>query len=190
MPDKEELKEVEYYATQANAWVNTRMERDKSLLTLSAGGIGLLVTLLTTRGVESIYALALYVLAILCFIACLGSLIAILTINSGYIEKVIQGTAKRSIHLRALDHIALTSFSMGVILSLVIGLSTGIDSLQNKKGTAMSKDRLEKLQGAEDLQKSLNGMPAIAPKPQPQPPQQGNQTTSGDKPSDSGSEKK
>jgi hypothetical protein len=190
MPDKEELKEVHYYAAQANAWINTRMERDKSLLTLSAGGIGLLVTLLTTRGVESIYALALYVLAILCFVVCLGFLIAILTLNSGYIEKVIQGTAERSKPLRAFDNIALSCFCMGVILSLVIGLSTGIESLQGKRGTVMSKDRLEQHDAAGDLKKSLNGMPAIAPKP-PQPsPQQENQNTSGGQTADPDSGKK
>jgi hypothetical protein len=38
-------KEVEYYAAQANAWFNTKLEYDKSILVLSAGAIGLLIKL-------------------------------------------------------------------------------------------------------------------------------------------------
>ena len=37
------LKEVEFYAANVGAWLNTSLEHDKSILTLSAGGIGLLV---------------------------------------------------------------------------------------------------------------------------------------------------
>ena len=35
----ETLQSVEFYAALANGWVNTRLEHDKSLLSLSAGGI-------------------------------------------------------------------------------------------------------------------------------------------------------
>lgn len=44
----DDQKRVEYYAASVNAWFNTSLEHDKSLFTLSAGGIGLLITLLTT----------------------------------------------------------------------------------------------------------------------------------------------
>ena len=47
-------KQIEYYASCVNAWFNTKLERDRSLLTLSAGGIGLLITLLTTVGLSSV----------------------------------------------------------------------------------------------------------------------------------------
>lgn len=47
-------KDIQFYAASVTAWFNTRLEHDKSLLALSAGGIGLLVTLLTTVGVKSI----------------------------------------------------------------------------------------------------------------------------------------
>lgn len=40
-----EKKELEFYKAGISAWYTTAFERDKSLLTLSAGGIGLLMTL-------------------------------------------------------------------------------------------------------------------------------------------------
>ncbi|PKF49010.1 hypothetical protein AT251_22010 [Enterovibrio nigricans] len=52
MSNKE--KEVEFYAATVGAWLNTKFELDKSLLTLSTGAIGLLVTLLTTVGASSV----------------------------------------------------------------------------------------------------------------------------------------
>jgi hypothetical protein len=45
MSDDYDQKEVEYYAAQVNAWLNTKFEHDKSLLTLSAGGLGLLISI-------------------------------------------------------------------------------------------------------------------------------------------------
>lgn len=35
--DIKKLKEVEFYSANRNAWINTRFELDKSLLTLSSG---------------------------------------------------------------------------------------------------------------------------------------------------------
>ncbi|MDA8663964.1 hypothetical protein N9L66_03280 [Porticoccaceae bacterium] len=46
-----EGKNVAYYSTMLSAWIETKMERDKTLVTLSAAGIGLLVTILTVIGV-------------------------------------------------------------------------------------------------------------------------------------------
>ena len=52
-------KDVEYYASSVNAWFNTSLEHDKSILTLAAGGLGLFITLLTTVGLSSSEALIL-----------------------------------------------------------------------------------------------------------------------------------
>ncbi len=60
----EDQKRVEFYSAGLAAWYATRLEHDKSLLTLSAGGIGLLMTLMTTVGVSSAESLVLYVCAL------------------------------------------------------------------------------------------------------------------------------
>lgn len=70
-------KEVEYYASSVNAWFNTSLEHDKSILTLAAGGIGLLITLLTTIGLSSAEALVLYVGAITSFLVALISVLVV-----------------------------------------------------------------------------------------------------------------
>ena len=139
MAEKDDLKEVEYYAALYNAWVNSRMERDKSLLILSGGAIGLLVTLLTTIGVSSVHALMLYALAILSFVVCSASLVIIFGRNSEHLEQIAKGEDKRDEWLGPLDRVALGSFFFGIVLSLAIGLSTGIDSLQESRESAMSK---------------------------------------------------
>jgi hypothetical protein len=36
---EESQKRVEYYATSVNAWFNTSLEHDKSILTLAAGAL-------------------------------------------------------------------------------------------------------------------------------------------------------
>ena len=48
-----DAKAVAFYSAAVQAWVTTRMEKDRALLNLAAGGIGLLVTLLTTVGPSS-----------------------------------------------------------------------------------------------------------------------------------------
>ena len=46
-------KEVAFYGAVVEAWIGTRMEFDKSLLTLSLAGIGVVITLLTAVGMPS-----------------------------------------------------------------------------------------------------------------------------------------
>lgn len=54
-PDSiEQQKDVAYYSALVSAWIQTKMERDKTLASLSAGGIGLLVTILSTVGVQKV----------------------------------------------------------------------------------------------------------------------------------------
>jgi len=64
-------KHVEFYSAGLTAWYTTRLEHDKGLLTLSAGGIGLLMTLMTTVGVSSAESLVLHVSALVTFLVCL-----------------------------------------------------------------------------------------------------------------------
>ncbi len=56
--EQRQLKELEgkniaHYSILLNAWINIEMKRDKILVTLSVAAIGLLVTILTTVGVEN-----------------------------------------------------------------------------------------------------------------------------------------
>ncbi|MGY0582644.1 MAG: hypothetical protein ACW7DV_11235, partial [Paraglaciecola chathamensis] len=66
--DKRNLREFEgknvaFYSTLLSAWIQTKMERDKTLITLSSAAIALLVTMLTTVGINQIYTLFFCVVA-------------------------------------------------------------------------------------------------------------------------------
>jgi len=154
-------KAVEYYAAQVNAWFNTKFEHDKSLLTLSAGGIGLLITLLSTTGVRSVESLILYVLALLAFIVCLGTLLWIFRRNANHLEEVAQGKASSDPVLMLLDNIAISSFLLGVLLSSIVGISTAFNSYQGKEHQ-MAEDKTNATQQT-TLRESVNGVSNMAP---------------------------
>lgn len=167
-------KDVEYYASSVNAWFNTSLEHDKSILTLAAGGIGLLITLLTTFGLSSAEALVLYVGAITSFLVALISVLIVFRHNRTYIEQVLAGTAAgNDPSLAKADSIALWAFGVGVIFTAVIGISTAINSYTSKE-KVMSNEPTKPTQsvqlhdsfnGAASLQKSFNGASNLQPKP-------------------------
>jgi len=157
------LKEVEFYAASTNAWFTTRFEHDKSLLGLSAGAIGLLITLVSTVGVKSIESLIIYILALLSFIICLASLLIIFRKNSDHLEQASQNQTTHDPILSALDKIAITSFMVGILLASVIGVSTAVTSYI-EKGNTMTDNKIKSIQGEVPLEKSLNGAIAMSPK--------------------------
>lgn len=172
-------KEVEYYASSVNAWFNTSLEHDKSILTLAAGGIGLLITLLTTFGLSSVEALVLYIGAITCFLLALISVLVVFRHNRTYIEKVLAGKiAGNDPILAKADSIALWAFGVGVVFTAVIGISTAIHSYTSKE-SAMSNEPAKSTQsvplresfnGATNLQRSIeqrsfNGASNLQPQP-------------------------
>lgn len=181
-------KEIEFYAGGVTAWYNTRIEHDKSLLTLSAGGVGLLITLITTIGVSSAEGLVLYILAIFSFIVCLGAILIIFKKNSVHIEDALKSEMPLSDPLLAkLDNIAIMAFAAGIIFSSVIGVSAAINSYSNKVN-AMTNENKQKagfandsvngvsnLKSAEILNKSFNGVNNL----KPSAPQDSSNSTSG-----------
>lgn len=133
-------KEVQYYSAITNAWLNTKMEKDKSLLTLSVGGVGFLVTLLTAIGVRSTNVFWLYYLAFLSFLISIISVIFIFGYNAKHLEKVLEGKTKYACLLRVLDRTVICSFILGVIFSLIIGILSGKESLRKGGNINMSKN--------------------------------------------------
>ena len=159
MLDIKEMKDVEFYSANVNAWFNTRFEHDKSLLTLSAGAVGLLITLISSVGVRTIDTLIIFILALQCFIVCLGSLLWIFKRNAKYLEDVLN--KPDSTHdplLNILDRIAVASFMFGVILSSMIGISTAVHSYIEKAHVMTDKT---KVQSSVMLQDSINGITSM-----------------------------
>ncbi len=157
--DKETSRDTEFYSASVNAWYVSALEHDKSLLTLSAGGIGLLITLMTTIGIHSIESLILYTLSLISFVTCLFSVLCIFRKNQKYLERVLKKETPSDLSL--LDTIAMSSFVLGVLFAGVIGVSSATHSFIHKEKkmeiekTIPKKEILEKsFNGAENLQHS------------------------------------
>jgi len=187
-------KEVEFYAAGITAWYNTSLEHDKSVFVLSAGGIGLLITLLTTVGVNSACLLGLYIVAIFCFLASLCILLVIFRRNRTHIEQVLSGTALQSDPwLERLDIAAIFAFGVGVIFAAVVGISAAVNSPINKKENAMNNEAKtnsltrvfvgDSFSGVGKLQPqstAITSVPVpVAPTPEPAPAQASSQPTQG-----------
>jgi hypothetical protein len=129
--DTIKAKRIEHFAASIAAWYDTRMEHDRSLLTLSAAGIGLLVTLMTTVGISSVWSLLLYVGALAAFLVCVVVVLLIFKKNADHIEVVVKHDAGSDPGLRILDIVAIYSFFLGILLSVTIGILTGIESYQS-----------------------------------------------------------
>lgn len=163
-PDINQMKEVEFYAANLNAWFNTRFEHDKSLLALSAGAVGLLITLISTVGVKSVEILILYILSLACFVVCLGALLWIFRRNAKHLEDVVRETAIDDQLLNTLDRAAVSSFMFGVILSAIIGISTAINSYIDEVTEMTEKT---KNQGSVFVKDSVSGITSMRPNNEP-----------------------
>ena len=178
--DINEKKEVAFYTAGITAWYNTSLEHDKSLFTLSAGGIGLLMTLIRTVGVLSAETLILYIAAMISFLICLVSVLVIFKKNRSHIEQVFQGKQEADHSLTILDNVAILSFGIAVLFSAVIGISSAISSYTTKvkqmanENNKQACDRMfvgDSVNGISNLapsnllKKSFNGIGTLQPQP-------------------------
>jgi hypothetical protein len=136
-----EAKDRLFYSAMINAWLHTKIERDKQLLTLSSSAIGLLVTLLRTVGVSSWLQIALFSVTLFAFLVTVISILIILGKNATRIQETLNGSETRNRALALLDEVATISFIMGMIMVVIIGIYSATTSL-SEKGTNMNKDNI------------------------------------------------
>jgi hypothetical protein len=190
-----EGKNIAHYSVLLGAWIETRMERDKTLVTLSAAAIGLLVTILTTVGVNRFWEIPLFAVAVLSFIASIWSSLTIYQLNSQHLEAAIKGSSEKDPRLEKYDKLSMRTFIVGAVAALLIGISSASHQLMSEKEKAMS-DRnssynsdkpttlKESVNGVTNLQpsstgtekRSLNGITNLNPQATQQTPQQQTQT--------------
>lgn len=153
-----QAKDVEFYASAVNAWLGTKIEKDKTLITLSSGAIGLLITLISTIGTANPCVLTAFIFAIISFIVSTISIILIFERNAEHLENIIKGRDNPDILLKWLDIIACCSFIAGISLSFVIGVAAGIDKYsQLNRGKDMVK------QEQVHVEKSYDGVANLRP---------------------------
>lgn len=161
-------KEIAFYEATVTAWYTTRFEKDKHLLSLSSAAIAVLVTLITAVGVKSPYTGVMYSLAVFSFLICILTVLSVFGRNAKYLESVVQGSDKNDPALAIMDKISKTSFILGIVFTLLVGLFSGIDDL-NRQENEMSKGKTEQLvnQNTTVVKKSVDGAPSMRPaKPQ------------------------
>lgn len=121
-------REIAYYGAVVGAWVNTRMERDKSLLTLSLGGIALLGTVTTTIGVHGQLQIVTISAGFLGFLVCAVAAVAAFHWNADYLESEIKAgapdgakamTPKR---LEVADITMFAGFTLGLVSTVALGI--------------------------------------------------------------------
>lgn len=176
----EDHKRIEYYSAAVTAWFNTALEHDKSILTLAAGGIGLLITLLTTVGLSTAEALVLYILAIGCFVVALVSVLIVFRDNKIHIENILTGKETGTDPcLAKVDGVAIWAFGLGVVLTAVIGVSAAIHSFTTKEKPMATESNkttqptsinesfngAARIQPTSDFTKSFNGAANLQPQP-------------------------
>lgn len=126
-------KQVEYYASCINGWVTTRMEKDKSILTLSTAGIGVLVSFFSNIDTSNLLIYTLYILSILCFVIAILSALKIFDENSNYFMNIVKNENPKSISY--LDKILYFSFIFGLVFTIILSLSI----MSNKKNETKEK---------------------------------------------------
>lgn len=116
--DNPSNKEVAYYATCLQAWVATRMEYDKTLITLSSAGIGLLISLYSTVGTSHWMNAALFFLACGLFLGTVTVCLLIFRLNANHLEAAAGGSDLDDGNLNRLDLITTWLFLLGVATAI------------------------------------------------------------------------
>lgn len=113
-----------YYGAMINAWLTTKLEADKSLLSLSVFAIGLLVTLATTIGIHGWVALFAAFIATVAFVACIHCILEVFKFNAAIVISNIKNdqelSEKTKSQLKRLDLIAAYAFKLGVLALVVM----------------------------------------------------------------------
>ncbi|WP_157379960.1 hypothetical protein [Burkholderia ubonensis] len=126
-------RDVAFYAAALDAFYATSLEYDKNILTLAAGGLGLLVTLLTTVGLTSLVELVAYLIGIVAFTVTLGLLLWTFLLNKSHIIAVVGGDDELSTRqLKIIDRISKATFGAGIFCAAVVGVLTAINSYETK----------------------------------------------------------
>jgi len=161
-----QLKSVEFYAASVTAWYTSALEHDKSLFALSGGGIALLITLLTTTGIEEVATLVLFCLATTAFLVTLGCLLWVFRLNQNYIAQTLTtGSLVDDPKLKRLDQTARWSFWLGILFAAAVGFSTAWTTFNKKlsdKEKTMANDKPAPTQSVPTFD-SVNGAAKLSP---------------------------
>lgn len=127
--EKEDIqgnKEVAFYSALVNAWISTRMEKDKQILTLSAAGIGLVV--LFKPELKNLFEFLVWFASGFSFLGSIFLLLSVFTQNSNLIKAEIKepkSELKKIIDRQVASKTKWSGwlFLMGALLSFLLAIS-------------------------------------------------------------------
>jgi hypothetical protein len=165
-----EAKNVQHYSVLLSAWIQTRMERDKTLVALSAAAVGLLVTILTAVGLRRLWMAVLYAGAFTGFLITIWVGIRIYQLNSDKLEHELRGadsTTYKQIDLRPYDRWSTASFLIGAVFAIIIGVTSAIISFRDRQEGHMATTGSQQANAPEE--RSLQGIENLRPEAPPSP---------------------
>jgi hypothetical protein len=179
----EELKgkNVAHYSVMLGAWMQTKMEHDKTLVTLSFGGIALLLTIINLTGVWSIWTVLLFLGSFTGFVLTIACALIIYERNATHIESELRGD-HRDFKLAQLDKFLKYTFLVGAVCAILASTISMWSKQMTRAKITTAQDLSESLKGIENLGpagevKSLSGIENL--KPQVVNPASTQPTTSG-----------
>jgi len=141
--DVENSKYVEFYSQSYASFYNTTMEKDKSIMTVAAGGIGFLITFMNISKHIEIFEYIIFLLAALAFIITIFTIIHIFGKNAQYIVSVTteaEDTPLLEGKLLCLDRTAIIAFYFGIVFSLILGITSSYKNLNQETGMSSKKE--------------------------------------------------
>jgi hypothetical protein len=194
-------KNVAQYSVLLTAWIQTKMEHDKTLVAASLGGIGFLLSVLSFAGVSAWWEIIFFAGAFVGFITTVLSALTIYKRNAKHLENEIRGNEKAALKLEQLDKIIEWAFWSALICAIVIGSNLAWSKYMAHSNTPFKTSDttqlnesligVERLSPKQDEVKSLAGIENLRPQAQqispsaaapatpPTPASQGSQSGSG-----------
>jgi len=158
--------ETSYYSALINGWINTRIESDKSILTLSVSAIGLLFTLLMTIKITDVFIQILFLLAILSFLFCTIITIKVFDKNADLLQSIANNTniSENDKKLKRMDSLKNILFFSGLgialLLSAILVIKKTSEEEMAKKQTPTQIIKTTKVPAKKSLQGFQNMKPS------------------------------
>lgn len=162
--DEEVQKNVAFYSASIQGWIATRQECDKTIVAISAGGIGLLVSLMLRDNALTGCMVILCLLGIVFFLISILSGVAIFKLNARYLASVIKDSADKP-NLKVLDFVMLVAFCCALLLSTVLGISVGVEKITSREDQMVYERNPRERNVPGEGEKSLDGLEDLKPPP-------------------------
>lgn len=118
-----EGRSVAFYSALVEAWINTRMECDKQILSLSSLALGGLIAI-QQKGLGDATSFIVWLCGGVCFVLAILLALIVLSMNAHYIEKLAEDSksTRHEYLLKLLDIALMILFVFGVVLTFTLAI--------------------------------------------------------------------